>query len=95
MRAPRPGHGYSTILVNEALELYSAGLSCRATAAALKRRHPDIPTPSHESVGQWTRRAGILRSKTRAHELQNARRTGIDYNRVRREAPLLAVDDER
>jgi transposase len=78
---------FKTRIRREAMALYAPGLSCRAVAAALRLRHS--PSPSQESVHQWARADGILRNKTRADELMNARRNGRDYDAIRARAPRL------
>lgn len=67
-------------------------MSCRAVARKLRELHPDIVTPSQETVHTWCRRAGILRNKTQADEIAQHNRNGIDYDRIREEAPVLASE---
>jgi hypothetical protein len=94
MRAYRVGHGYDARLRALALELYAGGRSCRGAAAELKRLHPNIATPSQETVHQWAFAAGILRDKTRSDEIAQAARFGIDYDAIRAGAPVLATEKQ-
>jgi transposase-like protein len=81
---------FKTRIRNEALRLYLSGLSCRAVARELAKTHR--PAPSQESVHQWMKAAGVLRSKRRSDELMNARVHGRDYDQIRRDARRLAAD---
>ncbi len=74
----------------EALQLYASGLSCRAVAREIKRRHGN--GPSHAAVCEWAFAAGLLRDKSRADELQNARRNERHYDSLRAEARRLAEE---
>lgn len=71
---PGRGLGWPGEYEREAVKLYTGGLSCRGAAAAMKERHAH--TPSQETIHQWAKAAGVLRTKSRADEIQNARRAG-------------------
>lgn len=81
---------FRSLLIREALELYARGWSCRTVAADLARRYD--PAPSQQWVYERVRDAGVVRSKSRAMELREARRHGKNYDRLRREARRLAVE---
>lgn len=82
---------FRTRMRKEALRLYASGLSCRAVALELKKAHD--AAPSQESIHQWAKAAGILRTKSRADELQNARRHGRNYDELRKQARHLAEEN--
>jgi AraC-like DNA-binding protein len=81
---------YRTGIRTEALGLYQSGLSCRRVVAELKRRHGS--SPSQNTIFEWCRDERVLRDKSRADELMNARRNGRNYDQVRLEARRLAED---
>ena len=78
---------WKTAIRSEAMRLYASGLSCRSVIRELKKSRDVVP--SQESVHQWAKAAGILRTKSRADELMNARRIGRDFDAVRREGRRL------
>jgi transposase len=84
------GHFFTTRVTREALRFYAQGLSCRKVAAILSITFD--PAPSQETIYQWARVAGIIRTKTRANELREARRQGKNFDAIREEARHLAVD---
>lgn len=82
---------FKTRIRREALKLYASGLSSRAVVRELEKSYS--PAPSQESICQWAKAAGILRSKTRANELRAKRVHQKDYDRIRQIARQLS--DER
>jgi hypothetical protein len=76
---------YPARLRSEARRLYLSGMSCRRVTRELRVLH-DGEGPSQETIHQWMRMAGILRSKSRADEIHNAQRSGRD---------IQAADDLR
>jgi len=82
---------YTVRLVSEAERLYvDEQLSCRGVVARLKELHPGDPAPSQEWVNVHLRRRGVLRDKSRADEIMNARRNGKDYDGLAVRAHELA-----
>ncbi len=69
---------YPAEVVEEALRLYiDERLSCRGVEARLREKHS--PAPSQESIHQWVKAHGLLRTKSQADVIQNSRRNGRDY----------------
>lgn len=82
---------FKTGIRKEAQRLYETGLSCRAVAEELAKVHS--PAPSQESIHQWMRNAGVLRTKSRAMELREAKKHGKDYDRIRQQARRLVIEE--
>lgn len=66
----------------EARRLYvEERLSCRGVVARLRAAGVD-PAPSQQTVFDYLRRAGVLRTKSQADVIQNGRRNGRDYEAI-------------
>lgn len=81
---------FTTRHARRSLELYRQGLSCRRVAELLRREFD--PAPSQQWIFERVQEAGLLRSKSRAMELREARRHGKDYDTLRAVARRLAEE---
>jgi transposase len=82
--------GYRAPVQREALRLYASGLSTKGVAAALAEKYN--PSPSRQTVWDWVRSAGIVRSKGRAQEIRACTENRRDYAALRRQVRELAEE---
>lgn len=85
----RPTPAWPSSLIHQAKALYLTGLPCREVAAELARRLAPAPAPTGQWVFQHMQRLGLLRTHSRAKEIEQARRHGRDYDAIRAEAVEL------
>lgn len=81
---------YKTALRRRAVDLYRKGLSCRAIEKAFRSEFS--PAPSRAIINDWVKSAGVVRTRSRADELMNARLNGRDYDQMRKRVLYLATE---
>ena len=84
----RPLAVFPVSLIRKALALYASGLSCREAAARIARETKYRPTDVW--IFRHAKRAGILRSHSRAMQLAAATHYKKDFDAIRRAARKLA-----